>query len=182
MVELDGYFGNLEPIDISGLLKEVNLPVRIINILKEERFYSIDSFYNMVDKLTLTHTSQFLFPNRLVSFYPQVRERHASCDLVCNLSGARIKQGSLYYTYHPFIEDLKSGRVYTIKKKIKAELGYIDYFPQNLITYEEWYYKVKNAYYFSDDNNTIDFYSLSVECGEDCLEPYLLGKSKVRKK
>lgn len=182
MVELDEYFNNLEPIDISSLLKEIDLPVRLVNLLKEKKFYSVENFYNTVDKLTLAHTSQFLFPNRLVSFYPQVRERHASCDLVCNLSGAKIKQGSLYYTYHPFIEDLKSGKVYTIKKKIKAELAYIDCFPQDLITYEEWYYKVKNAYYTKDDNSIVDFYSLSVECGEDCLEPYLLGKSKLRKK
>ena len=168
-----------DPIDISKLLKEVDLPVRIRNILINDKFYSEESFFKMVDKLVLEHTSHYLFPNSLISFYPQVREYTASRDLVCNISGAKIKKGNLYYTYHPFMEDLYTGKVYTIKKEIKAELGYIDCFPQDLVTYEEWYYKVKNAYYVNDDK--IDFYSLSCECGEDCLEPYLLG-SKRRKK
>lgn len=116
-----------------------------------------------------------------MSFYPQLKERHATNDLICNLSGAKIKKGSIYYTYHPFIEDLQTGRVYTIKKKINAELGFIDLFPQDLFTYEEWYYKVKNAYYQKEDN-IIDFYYLSCELGESCLEPYLLGKSKKKRK
>lgn len=90
-------------------------------------------------------------------------------------------KGSIYYTYYPFIEDLLTGRVYTIKKKINAELGFIDLFPQDLFTYEDWYYKVKNAYYQNDDS-IIDFYYLSCELGESCLEPYLLGKSKKKRK
>lgn len=180
MVEFDDGFEIRKPIDIKNLLKEVQLPIRLINILKVDTFYSEDAFFQAVDKLVLEHTSHYLFPNRLISFYPQVIERHATKDLICNLSGAKINKGSFYYTYHPFMEDLKSGRVYTIKRKIHTELGYIDYFPQDLFTYEEWYYKVKNAYY--GNNDTIDFYFLSRECGESCLEPYLLGISKKKRK
>ena len=175
----DSYISG-DPIDISKLLAEVDLPVRIKNILISDKFYNEESFFKAVDKLVLEHTSNYLFPNSLISFYPQVREYNASRDLVCNLSGARIKKGSLYYTYHPLIEDLSTGKVYTIKKQIKAELGYIDYFPQNLATYEDWYYKIKNAYYVNDEK--IDFYGLSSECGENCLEPYLLSSGKKRKK
>lgn len=181
MVDFDDYFEVLEPINIEKLLMDVDLPIRLINILKGNVFYSEESFFKTVDKLVLEHTSHYLFPNKLVSFYPQVREYHASSDVTCNLSGARIKKGSIYYTYHPFIEELESGKVYTIRKNIKAELGFIDYFPQDLATYEEWYYKIKNAYYVNNDSK-IDFYSLSVECGMDCLEPYLLGLSKNKRK
>ena len=181
MVEFDNCFNNLESIDINDLLNDIDLPVRIKNILKSNCFYSKDAFYQMVDKLVLDHTSNYIFPNRLISFYPQVLEKQASSDIMCHLSGAVIKKGSLYYTYHPFMEDLKTGRVYTIKKKINAELGYIDCFPQNLFTYEEWYYKLKNAYFQSEDS-IIDFYSLSVNCGYNCLEPYMLGKSKIKRK
>lgn len=180
MVDFFDEFISPDVIDISKLLKEVDLPVRIKNILINDKFYSEESFFKTIDKLVLEHTSHYLFPNSLISFYPQVREHSASRDLVCNLSGARIKKGSLYYIYHPFMEDLSTGKVYTIKKQIKAELGYIDYFPQDLATYEEWYYKVKNADYQSSDN--IDFYGLSCECGDSCLEPYLLGFGKRRKK
>lgn len=168
------------PIDINKLLEEMDLPIRIVNTIKEEKFYSEESFYKYVDKLLLGYTSNYLFPNKLVSFYPQVRERKASKELKCNLSGAIIKKGSLYYTYHPFIEVLESGRVYTIKKDINAECGFVDLFPQDLFTYEEWYYKIKNAYFVEDDK--IDFYGLSVNCGDNCLQPYLLGKSKKKVK
>ena len=54
-------------------------------------------------------------------------------------------------------------------------------FPQNLATYETWYYKVKNAYYNPSSDDIIDFYSLSVECGDTCLEPKLLGISRSRR-
>ena len=180
MVDFFDNYIPADPIDISKLLAEVDLPVRIKNILINDKFYSEDSFYKMVDKLVLEHTSHFVFPNKLISFYPQVREYTASRDLVCNLSGAKIKKGSLYYRYHPLMQDVITGKVYTIKKDIKVELGYIDYLPQDLVTYEEWYYKLKNADYTSDDK--IDFYGLSCECGDSCLEPYLLGYSKKRKK
>lgn len=157
-----------------------DLPVRFVNKLKNETFYSEESFLEELDRLYLEHQSSFLFPNQLIAFYPQLIEKVASRDITCNLSGAKIKAGSFYCTYHPFMEDIKNGRVYTIQKKINAELGFIDCFPQNLVTYEEWYYKLKNAYYRTDD--TIDFYFLSRECGENCLEPYLLGISKKKRK
>lgn len=157
-----------------------DLPIRFVNQLKNEQFYSKESFIQKVDELYLKHESHFLFPDRLIAFYPQVIERVASRDITCNLSGAKIKTGSVYYTYHPFMEDLKSGRVYTIHKKINAELGFIDYFPQDLVTYEVWCYKLKNAYYQTGD--AIDFYFLSRECGENCLNPYLLGISKKKRR
>ena len=69
-----------------------------------------------------------------------------------------------------------------MKKRIIAEVGYQDLFPQDITTYEEWYYKVKNAYYDTNSNDIIDFYLLSCECGESCLELYQLGQSKKRKK
>lgn len=180
MFEFDDFSETREPIDISNLLMEVELPTRLINILKVGTYYSEKAFFEKVNQLLLEHTSHYLFPNRLIAFYPQVVERCANSDLICHLSGVRIKKGSFYYTYHPFMEDLESGRVYTIQKKIHTELCYIDYFPQDLFTYEEWYYKVKNAYYIND--HIIDFYFLSSECGESCLEPYLLGISKKKRK
>lgn len=172
----------MEPIDISNLLKEFDLPIRVINYLKKQTFYSEKSFYNMVSKFILDHTSNYLLPNHIVAFYPQILERKASCDLTCNLSGSKIKKNSNYYVYYPFIDDLHNGRCYTLKKRIIAEVGYQDYFPQDIITYEEWYYKVKNAYYCASFDDIIDFYLLSCECGDSCLELYQLGQSKKRKK
>ncbi len=180
MISFDDFFIAEKSIDISDLLAEIEIPTRLINILKGMTFYSQDAFFQIADTLALEHTSHYLFPNRFISFYPQVVERHATHSLTCNLSGAKIKKGSLYYTYHPFMEDLQSGRVYTISKKIVAEASFVDLFPQDLFTYEEWYYKIKTAYYQNED--VIDFYFLSRECGESCLDPYLLGLSKKKRK
>ncbi len=167
-------------LDISQYVENIHLPSRLLNILKTMQFSSEEKLFEEVDQLILSYTSHYLFPNCLIAFYPQLHEHHASYDISCNISGAVIKKGSIYYTYHPFMEDLKSGRVYTIKKKICVEYSYIDLFPQDLFTYEEWYYKLKNSYYQHDD--IIDFYNLSVSCGEDCLEPYQLGFHKKRKR
>ena len=172
----------MEPIDVSSLLNEFDLPIRVINYLKRQTFYSEKSFYDTVNKFILEHTSNYLLPNHMVNFYPQVFERKASSDLTCNLSGGRIKKNFNYYIYYPFIESLNNGRCYTLKKKIIAEDGYQNYFPQDIATYEEWYYKVKNAYYNVNSNDIIDFYLLSCECGDSCLELYQLGQSKKRKK
>ena len=49
-----------EPIDISNLLKEFDLPVRVINYLKKETFYSEKTFYDTVNKFILEHTSNYL--------------------------------------------------------------------------------------------------------------------------
>lgn len=168
-------------IDVDEVLSSIEVPTRIANILRRRKYHSMDSFYNDLYSLLSLYQSQLLFPNRFMAFYPQVKERHASKELTCNLSGAKIKKGSIYYTYHPFIEDIQNGRCYTISKEIKTTLDYIDLFPQDLSTYEDWYYKVKNAYYNSNSNEKIDFYSLSIECGDTCLEPKLLGISKNRR-
>ena len=102
-------FDNLEPIDITPLLMDIDLPVRLVNILKKETFYSVESFYKAVEDLRLKYMSSYLFPNSYVSFYPQVKERHATTNLTCCLSGSIIQKGSLYYRYSPFIENLKTG-------------------------------------------------------------------------
>lgn len=172
----------MEPINISSLLKEFDLLIRITNYLKKQNFYSEKSFYDTVSKLVLEHTSNYLLPNHIVAFYPQILERKANSDLTCNLSGSKIKKNSNYYVYYPFIESLNNGRCYTLKRRIIAEVGYQDYFPQDIATYEEWYYKVKNAYYNASSDNIIDFYLLSCQCGDSCLELYQLGQSKKRKK
>ena len=177
--ELDDFISDNSCVDISDLLQEVDLPIRLLNILKSSHFNSVESFYQAVEWLTMQYTSRYLFPNQLVYFYPQVQQKMARRDLVCHLSGASIKKGSFYYAYHPFIENLETGRTYTIHNYICAELAYIDYFPQDLFTYEEWYYHLHNAYY-ENNNGPIDFYLLSCQCGESCLDLYPNGKKKVR--
>lgn len=93
MISFDDFSIAGRPIDISGLLSEIEIPTRLINILKDMTFYSEDAFFQMADTLALEHTSHYLFPNRFISFYPQVMERYANNNLTCNLSGVKIKKG-----------------------------------------------------------------------------------------
>lgn len=111
MFDID-LFSNLEPIDITPLLIETDLPIRLVNLLKKEKFYNMESFYKAVENLKLKYMSSYFFPNEYVFFYPQIRERHAITDLTCCLSGSRIQKGSLYCSYSPFIENLERGGIH----------------------------------------------------------------------
>lgn len=159
---------------------QIDLPKRLINKLLNQKFYDELTLYKEIEKIILEHTSQFLFPNHYIAFYPQVKEFKAKSDVTCNLSGAIIKKNEFYYCYHPLIEDLNTNKVYTISKNIKASLGYQDKFPLTLAHYEEWYYKLKNAYYHEDDE--IDFYFLSVEAGDTAFEVVELKKGTLTHK
>lgn len=179
------YFISLESnncIDISNLLQDMCLPVRIMNVLKSKKFFSEKEFYDEVLLLTSQYTSHYLFPNDMVAFYPQVLEKMALKDMMCYLSGAKIYKGSTYFIYYPFIENLVNGKCYTVKKRIQASMSYQDYFPQDITSYEEWYYKLKNAYFTTNGSDIIDFYNLSVNCGNSCLELYELGNRKKKGK
>lgn len=164
-------------IDILSFLEinEITLPKRLINKILDKKFYSELNLYKYIEELILEYTSNFLFPNHYIAFYPQVKEFKASKDTICNLSGAVIKKGEIYYCYHPLIEDLDDNKIYTISKNIKASLGYQDKFPMTLAEYEEWYYKLKNAYY--NESDEIDFYLLSIECGNTAFEVVELKKN-----
>lgn len=165
---------------IQDIAKEYDLPIRIVNILKSKSFKSEKDFYKVLEDILIKYTSNYLSPNHLISFYPQLKERKASKNFSCDLSGIPIYSGRYYYTYHPFLEDLKSGKVYVTQKEIKTCIDYVDELPKDLFTYEEWYYRLKNCYYENNLNNNVDFYHLSTKLGDNCLEPYELGISKKR--
>lgn len=174
MFEATNLIDNLKNIDY--------LPNRIINLLKEKQFSSEEDFYRFYEELLLSYTNSYLLKGKFVEFYPIVRNRVAKCDFSCQLSGTKIRQGSAYITYHPFVEDFGNKRVYVIKKEIKALPDFLDILPTNMAMYEEWYIKLQNCIsYESMNGGRVDFYNLSVECGENCLDLYPLNLSKKRR-
>ena len=170
--------GTSKKIDVLAFLEkeEIVLPKRMMNQISKRTFYSKLHLYQSLQEMMNEYTSEFLFPGHYIAFYPQVMERKASSNITCQLSGAPIRKGKSYYCYWPFLEDLNNGRVYTTSKKIKTSPGYQDYFPATLAEYEDWYYRLKNAYYI--DSDVIDFYNLSVECGETALDLVELKKKR----
>lgn len=155
---------------INQFIQEERIPIRIQHLLKSKSFQSIEEFYQYYEHIYLLYCSTLLFPNSFVAFYPTIEERIASKSFSCHLSGALIKKGEEYLSYHPFIENLHTHRVYVTNKDIKACTEFYSMFPQTIGMYEEWYRKLKNSYYEPQDSNTIDFYNLSVECGDTCLD------------
>lgn len=174
----------LDTISLIDTLVDIDhLPVRIANILKEKHFSSEDEFYQYYEKLLLSYTSFYLFHGQLIDFYPIIKERTATKDFSCHLSGVKIKQGSPYITYHPFVENLENKRVYVTKREIKSLPEFSYDLPKDIFAYEDWYVKLKNCYQYEMTNGGgVDFYNLSVECGNSCLDLYPLNLSRKRKK
>lgn len=159
---------------------QIDLPLRIYNMIKEENYSSEEEFYNELRKIILEHTSYYLFPNTLCSFYPKVVEQKASKELTCFLSGAAIKPNESYYRYRPILENLETGKVYTITQTIIASLAYIDYFPSTLFEFESWAQKIEQTEYYTDDK--IDFYNFSCLAGDNCLYLKEFKKDKERQR
>ena len=157
-------------------LVDSNLPIRIKNIIKEKYFSSEIDFYKFLETLLHKYTSYYLFPNDYVAFYPYLEQYHSKTKTSCNISGAQIKIGSVCYYYRPLMENLSTGNVYTIKKTIKVAEDYQDILPTNIHDFEVWYQKLACKDFHDDD--VVDFYNLSIICGENCLHPYQLRKTK----
>lgn len=106
---------------IIDFLKRSNiiLPSRMINdITKLSKHTSNEEeIYNNVCAVILKYTSNYLFPHNYISFYSVIKEKPSTKNLMCHLSNAPIKKGDAYYEFHPFIENLTNGRIFTTSKK-----------------------------------------------------------------
>lgn len=155
---------------------DINIPIRLKNIIKQKTFKNELQFYNYLENLIGAYTSIYLFPNDYVAFYPHIISHKASTPITCAISNAKINIGSSYICYRPLIENLTTNTTYTTNKTIKAEPYYYDYFPQTLFDFEVWYQKLLNSEYFTDD--IIDFYNLSINCGDNCLSLHKFNKKR----
>lgn len=68
------------------------------------------------------------------------------------MSGTKIKRGSLYIAYHPFVEDFRNKKVYVTKREIKAISDFLDILPKDMVTYEDWYTRLNNCYQYDVRN------------------------------
>lgn len=165
------FFSSLEKsekVNISELLKTENIPKRITKKLKNYIINSNEEFYKILEKIKLESTSLILFPNHYVEFYSFIKEVMAKKSYTCNISGALIKPNDYYYRYQVIIDDLTDNKTYIMSNSLIISNGYQDLLPSNIQTYEYWQYCLKNAYYI--ENDTIDFYQLSVETSDTALD------------
>lgn len=168
---------------IDVLVNQDHLPTRIVNILKEKQFKNEIEFYRFYEELLMKYTSAYLLQGQWIDFYPIIKERIAKNDFSCHLSGTKIKSGGTYIAYHPFVEDLENKRVYATKREIKSTPDFLDVLPTDILSYEDWYCRLQNSYSYEISNvGGVDFYNLSIECGEHCLDLYPLNLSRTKKK
>ena len=142
---------------------------------------SIEEILFEIEQYTESITSEYLFDNNIIKFYPNIKEAKASKPIVCHFSGGIIKKGSLYCCYRPFLHNIDTNQKFVLKKTIKVEEGYKDYLPVSIKDFERFIYNLDNAYTL-DSNNDLDFYSINCNLGDwSLLELKNKSKRKVLK-
>lgn len=152
----------------------IHLPTRIYNEINDLRFKDERSFYEQLEFILNSHTSTYLFNGDICFFYPSIRDQIASKPITCQISGAPIVTGELYYTYRPLLDNLTTGKVYTISGTIKVSSGYESFLPLNLQEFEQ----MVSNFQLGLDSKSINFYDFKVNAGENALNLKLLTKKK----
>ena len=128
----------------------------------------IENYYR-ISSVCQEHVRLFLFPGHDMILYPKVTYRHATKTIWLHLGDYKIEKGDPYCVYRPLIEDLTTNKKYVLKKSLFASLDCVDLFPQDFRTFEEWDYKLQNAYFNPSELNGIDFYEFSCRLKDDEL-------------
>lgn len=153
---------------------DITIPLRLYNYAKDKKFKNLDDFYQYLTILFENYTSRYLFPGDLVCFYPSIRESKASKPISCHISGAKIVENELYYSYRPLLDNLTSGKVYTIQHTLKVSIGYYDCLPQTLGQFEE----LCSNFQLGLSSENVDYYDFQVNAGDNALHLKKLSKKK----
>lgn len=101
-------------------------------IVKKHMGLPLQNLHEIVERFYLNNQSTYLFPGDIVLVYPMIHEYHSKKDIICDVSGALIRKGSLYCHYKPLLENLSTGEIYVLKTPLKSEVGEIDFFPTDI--------------------------------------------------
>lgn len=135
----------------------------------EEIYFNIDTYLNSI-------TSNYLFPNDKIKFYPSIKELRAKETITCDFSGAPILKNSYYCLYRPLIHDLDSDKKYVLKKSIKVELSYRNHLPLDLKSFETFINNLENSYSLNPNDTELDYYSIAANL--QCWSLLELNKNK----
>ena len=120
----------------------------------EQIAYNIDLY---LDSLT----SNYLFPNDRIKFYPSIKEYKAKKTILCDFSGSLIFTNNYYCIYRPLLQNLDNGKRYVLKRSIKVETSYNEYLPRTFHEFENFIYTLENAYTSPANNDILDYYSIA---------------------
>ncbi len=133
---------------------------------------TISELYEALNNIYTMSQSSYCFPGHVVIVHPNIRVKKSLKEHICSFSGAKIRKGSEYLSYQLFIEDLTDNCIYTLAKAIPAEIGYEDYFPQNIHQLDDFIYKVKHSYELGLE----DYYNFATNTKCDDLGITLIKK------
>lgn len=120
----------------------------------EEISFNIDQYLESI-------TSQYLFPNNKIKFYPCIREFKTKKTILCDFSGSLIFTNSYYYLYRPLLQNLDDGKRYVLQRSIKVDPSYGEYLPNTFKDFEQFIYNLENAYTSLANNDILDYYSIA---------------------
>lgn len=150
------------------------LPIRIYNHIKDMKFNDAINFYKYVQEILNKCTSLYLFQGDIVYFYPSIHQQKALSPTSCFVSGAPIASGEYYYTYRPLLENISSGKVYTIQRTLKVSSGYEWILPYDLHSFEE----LVSNFELGLDLNGVSYYDFQINAGSNALNLKQLSKNK----
>lgn len=89
--------------------------------------------------------SDYVFSGEKVIYYFNPKYRRSKKNFTCPVNGQVYTKGELAFIFKPFIYLPDKKESYTIKE-IKASSYEEDFFPNNINSFDEFYYKVENSY------------------------------------
>ena len=158
---IDNYINALEN------YKNNNLNGKMISDLN----YTLEDICYDWASLELSYTSKYLFDNSIVFVYPKIKELIAAKNYKCDFSGFRIYKGNTYYRCKIFIENITDKSVYVTKELCISE-DYIDYFPTDIESLDDFLYRIDSCY----DRDDEEYYIMSVNMSDTHLGLKLLKK------
>lgn len=138
----------------------------------EEISFNIDQYLQSI-------TSEYLFPNNIINFYPTIKELKAKKTIQCDFSGSLIFKNNYYYLYRPLLHNLNNGKRYVLKRSIKVEIGYDEYLPKTFTEFEHFIYKLNNSYSLQNSDGQLDYYTIACNIKDWSLLELKNKRSKI---
>lgn len=142
-------------------------------------YESLEEISFNIDQYLQSITSEYLFPNHVVNFYPTVKELKARKTIQCDFSSSLIFKNSHYYLYRPLLQDLNNGKRYVLKRSIKVEIGYDEYLPKTFTDFEQFIYKLDNSYSLHTSDKQVDYYTIARNIKDWSLLELKSKRSKI---
>lgn len=150
-------------------------------VIMENNGKSIKDLMTIINNISLLHESIDIFQGDYVILYPSITEAVANREITCDVSGSKIKIGSKYYSYRPLLDNIVTKKRYVLKRTIKTEIGYDDFFPKDIHEFEDLNYKLSHPFEYLNDQN-YNYYDISTRVGEGLtLEELNKGKKLIKK-